>query len=114
MKYWSLKGGARRVSPDQTHASSVRRRSAAFSLVEVVIGAAVLGTLSVSLLGAFSAGLSIVQSGRQNMRATQILIQKMEAIRLFTWDQTTNTTLASTNFTDWYDPTRTNSQSGGV
>jgi len=82
--------------------------------VEVVIGAAVLGTLSVSLLGAFSAGLSIVQSGRQNMRATQILIQKMEAIRLFTWDQTTNTTLAATNFTDWYDPTRTNSQSGGV
>jgi uncharacterized protein (TIGR02598 family) len=90
------------------------RRRRAFSLPEVVIAAAVLGTLSVSLLAAFSAGLTIVRNGRENMRATQILLQKMETLRLFTWSQGTNTTLAATNFTDWYDPTRTNTQSAGV
>jgi len=85
-----------------------------FTLPEVLIGAFVLGIMSISLFAAFSTGLKIVQSGRENARATQILLQKMETIRLFTWDQTTNTTFAPTNFTDWYDPTRTNTQSGGV
>ena len=90
------------------------RRHAAFSLPEVVVAAAVLGMLSVSLLATFSTGLSIVRAGRENMRATQILLQKMETLRLFTWSQGTNATIAAPNFTDWYDPTGTNTQSGGV
>jgi type II secretory pathway pseudopilin PulG len=89
-------------------------KEAAYSLPEVVVGAAVLGMLSVSLLAGFSGGLTIVQAGRENMRATQILMQKMETIRLLNWDQTTNSTMAATNFTDWFDPTRTNTQSGGT
>src|ERR1051326_816310 len=86
----------------------------AFTLPEVLVGAFVLGIMSISLFGAFSTGLRIVQSGRENARATQILLQKMETIRLLTWVKTTNTNLAATNFTDWYDPSRTNTQSGGV
>ena len=89
-------------------------RQAAYSLPEVVVAAAVLGMLSISLLATFSTGLSIVRAGRENMRATQILLQKVETLRLFTWSQETNTTLATTNFTDWYDPSRTDTQSGGV
>jgi type II secretory pathway pseudopilin PulG len=89
-------------------------RRKAFTLPEVLVGAFVLGFMSISLFAAFSTGLRIVQAGRENARATQIMLQKMEAIRLLTWDQTTNTTLAPTNFTDWYDPTRTNSGSGGT
>jgi type II secretory pathway pseudopilin PulG len=92
----------------------IRARVAAYSLPEVVIAAAVLGMLSVSLLAAFSSGLTVVRSGRENMRATQILLQKMETIRLLTWGQVRDTSLAATNFTDWYDPTRTNTQSAGV
>ena len=88
--------------------------AAGFTLPEVLVGAFVLGIMSISLFCAFSTGLRIVQSGRENARATQILLQKMETVRLLTWDQTTNTTLAATDFTDWYDPTRTNTQSGGV
>ncbi|HWQ91972.1 MAG TPA: hypothetical protein VN673_09895 [Clostridia bacterium] len=86
----------------------------AYSVVEVVIAVFLLGTLTVALFGAFSTGLSAVQASRENMRATQILMQKMEAIRLFTWQQSTNRTLAATNFTDWYDPLGTNSNGGGV
>src|SRR6266404_3517829 len=58
------------------------RRNSAFSLVEVVVGAALLAMLSISLLAAFSAGLGIVRAGRENMRATQILMQKTETLRL--------------------------------
>jgi len=90
------------------------RGGAAFTLPEVLVGAFVLGIMAVSLFAALSTGLRIVQSGRENARATQILMQKMETIRLLRWEQTTNTDLAPTNFTDWYDPTRTNTQSGGV
>ena len=93
---------------------NIRRRLAAYSLPEVVIAAAVLGMLSVSLLATFSSGLTVVRSGRENMRATQIMLQKMETIRLFTWTQGTNSSLATGNFTDFYDPTRTNTQSAGV
>ena len=92
----------------------IQRRNGAYSLPEVVIAAAVLGMLSVSLLAAFSSGLTVVRSGRENMRATQILLQKMETIRLFTWSQTRDTSLAATDFSEYYDPTRTNTQSGGV
>ena len=91
-----------------------QRKPVAFTLPEVLVGAFVLGIMSISLFAAFSTGLRIVQSSRENGRATQILLQKMEVIRLFRWDQATNSTLAPTSFTDWYDPSRTNTQSGGV
>jgi hypothetical protein len=32
-------------------------------------------------------------------------MQKTETLRLLNWSQGTNTTLAPTNFTDYYDPT---------
>jgi type II secretory pathway pseudopilin PulG len=89
-------------------------RGAAYTLPEVVIAAAVLGMLSVSLLAAFSSGLTLVRAGRENMRATQIMLQKTEAVRLLTWTQGRDTSLATSSFTDFYDPTRTNTQSGGV
>ena len=81
----------------------------AYTLAEALIAVFLLGTLTLSLFGAFSTGLGVVQSARENMRATQILMQKMEAVRLLTWNQSTNTTLATTNFTERYDPLSTNS-----
>jgi prepilin-type N-terminal cleavage/methylation domain-containing protein len=80
-----------------------------FTLVEVMVASLLLGILVLSLLGAFSSGLSVVQAARENMRASQIMVQKMETVRLFTWNQTTNTAIAPTNFVALYDPTVTNS-----
>lgn len=91
-----------------------QRASFAFTLMEVLIASALLGIMSVALFSAFSYGLSVVQSGRENLRATQILLQKMETIRLFRWTQTTNTALATTNFTELYDPTGTNTHTSGA
>ena len=102
-----------RVGPPPS-ASVCRRASSGFSLVEVVVAVLLLGILATAILGGFSSGLMIVRAGREDARATQILMQKMETVRLFTWSQGTNSALATTNFTDYYDPTGTNTQSTGA
>jgi hypothetical protein len=68
-----------------------------------------LGLLTVSLFTAFSSGMALVQSARENLRATQILSQKMESLRVLTWNQGLNPLLANPTFTEWYDPSNTNS-----
>ena len=81
-----------------------RRLGRSFTLVEVVVAVFLLSMLVVALFSAFLSGLTYVQITREDLRATQILMQKMEVIRLFTWNQTTNTSLANPVFTDFYDP----------
>lgn len=66
---------------------SERARTSAFSLVETIIGFALLSIVFLSLLASFSSGFALVQSTRENQRATQILLEKMEVIRLYSWDQ---------------------------
>lgn len=93
----------------KTGAKCSNAKAYAFTLAEVIVASAILGILVLSLFGAFSSGLSVVQAARENMRATQILVQKMETIRLLTWSQTTNQIVAPTNFNARYDPTSVNS-----
>ncbi len=86
----------------------VQKTAAAFSLVEVSAASFLLGILVLSVFGAFSSGLVVVKASRDNLRATQILVQKMETLRLLTWSQGTNNPIASTNFLASYDPTSRN------
>lgn len=60
---------------------------AAFSLVEVMVSFGIIGMLMVTLFVAFSSGFATVQLTREDQRATQILLEKMEVIRLYSWDQ---------------------------
>jgi len=85
------------------------RGTGAFTLAEAVITVLLMSILIAGLLSAFASGLGTVQAARENLRATQILTQKTETIRLLTWSQGTNSGFAPTNFTDWYDPTGTSS-----
>lgn len=78
--------------------------TAAFSLIELMIAVAISGIMFVSLYTGFSTGLAIVQLARENLRATQILQEKMETIRLYTWDQIATPGFIPTNFTDVFYP----------
>lgn len=60
------------------------------TLVEVVIGVGVLGIMMVSLYAGFAFAFSEIRSARQNVRATQILEERMELARLLNWDQVAN------------------------
>src|SRR5262249_31147301 len=77
----------------------------AFTLVEVIVAVVLVGMMSLALFGCLSSGFSIIQSARENLRATQIMLQRMENIRLFTWNQTLDTTnYLKPTFTEYYDP----------
>ena len=60
---------------------------AAFTLLEVLIAMFVVGTVLVSLYAGMSGGFAVTQASRENLRATQVMVEKLETIRLYTFDQ---------------------------
>lgn len=70
-----------------TLASPQRRSEAGVTLVDVLFGATIVGVMVVGLYLGFSQGFAVIQLARENLRATQILQEKMETVRLYTWDQ---------------------------
>src|SRR5437868_10060348 len=87
----------------------------AFTFVEVMAATAILGFVSASIYWGLAGGNVLIQSTREDLRATQIMLQKLEAIRLFTWSQVgdTNSYLTS-NFVEDYDPSGVTNGCGGV
>ena len=81
-----------------------RKRLAAFSLAEAAVGMALIGTTIAALLSGFATGFFTMQMTRENLRATQIMLEKVETIRLYSWQQVTNTGFIPTAFTAVYDP----------
>jgi hypothetical protein len=59
----------------------VRRRTAAFSFIEVLVASAICGIMFLTLYAGFSSGFVILQLSRENLRGTQILQEKLETIR---------------------------------
>jgi len=55
--------------------------------MEVLVAVAIISIEFVSLYLGMTQGFAIVQVARENLRATQILQEKTEIIRLYTWDQ---------------------------
>ncbi|MBI3850607.1 MAG: prepilin-type N-terminal cleavage/methylation domain-containing protein [Verrucomicrobia bacterium] len=87
-----------------THTTSSALRGA-FSLVEVMVGVLVLGIVLISLYAGFGSGFLVMQVTRENLRATQILMQRMETIRLYTWAQLHDTNYFPLTFIESYGPT---------
>ncbi len=53
-------------------------------------------------------GFAMVRSSREDVRATQIMLQKMETLRLYTWSQLQDNTYLVPNFTERFNPSATN------
>lgn len=73
---------------------SVKRavvRHHAFTLMEVMLAVVIVGVEFVSLYVAISQGFAVVQSARENLRATQIMQEQVEVIRVLDWDKVTTT-----------------------
>lgn len=80
----------------------------AYSIIEVLVAVSVFGVVFVSLYSGFSSGFAVIQLARENLRATQILQEKMETIRLYTWDQINTPGFVPTNFVDNFYSVGTN------
>ncbi len=67
------------------------------------------GTTCAALLTGITSGFFTMRMARENLRATQIILEKVETIRLYSWDQINTPGFIPATFTQVYDPTRTNS-----
>jgi len=70
----------------------------------VVVAVGLLGISFVSLYAGMSAGLGMTQVSRENLRATQIMVGKMESIRLYNWNQLTVSNMIPATFSERYYP----------
>src|SRR6185503_7391306 len=86
----------------------------AFTLVEVIIAVAVMSVMFVSLYLGIAFGFRVTRSERENLRATQIILERMEGIRLYRFDQLSDTNLNPTSFSRTYYPQATGNQSQGI
>ena len=80
---------------------------AAYSLIEVIVAVMVLMTIATAFYLGLSSCFSVVKTSREEVRAAQILTQKLEGARLCTWGELTNFT-----FKESYDPVSTTNYSG--
>lgn len=83
---------------------SPKASAKAMTLVEVLIGMAIFGVLFISLYGGIGAGLAIIRNAREDLRATQVMLEKMETIRLYNWDQVTQNGYIPLTFSAPYWP----------
>jgi type II secretory pathway pseudopilin PulG len=94
----SVHPGARvKIRPSKTTVSGG-------TLVEVVIAIALLALVASGVLGSFKYGFYEMGVVRENQRATQIVLAKLETLRLYNWDQVRSNGFIPTTFTDVYDP----------
>jgi type II secretory pathway pseudopilin PulG len=79
-------------------AATTQRRSQGFSLVEAVVGVALMGLVCMALFSGLCNSTFSVQLARENLRATQIMAEKLDTIRLYSWKQITNATYIREDF----------------
>ena len=90
-----------------------RRRSDGFNLIEVVVAIAILGVGVVALYSSLLNGFRVAQLSREDLRATQVMVELMDTLRLYSWDQITDPTFTPKHFDMDYDPVgATNGGSG--
>ena len=79
-------------------------------------GVAIVGISFASLYVGMASGFGLTRSSREDLRATQILLEHMEGIRLHNWNQVTQSNMIPSKFTTYYYPESmgTNNSSQGV
>src|SRR5437764_12447175 len=75
------------------------------SLVEIVMATGIIAITGDGVISSINYGLCIMRIARENQRATQVMLEKLEAIRLYNWSQVTNADFIPDTFTAPYDPT---------
>jgi type II secretory pathway pseudopilin PulG len=78
---------------------------AGFSLVETTFGLAMVGVMFTSFFTGLSQGFNFMQTARENLRATEILAEKMDSLRLYSWEQITTPNGIPRSFTVTFTPT---------
>jgi len=75
-----------------------KRHQRAFSLVETVVGMVMVGVTCLALYSGMTFGMKTLQGARETERATQIMEEKLDTIRLYSWDQINTSGYISNRF----------------
>jgi len=102
-----------RVNQQSVNQRAPKRRASGYTLVEVICAVFIAAIAASALFAGFANGFAILRTTRENLRATQIMMQKTEAIRLYTWQQLTQANNPGT-FTEYYFPAVTGTNSPGT
>ncbi len=96
--------------------SKTRSRTASFgfTLVETMVAIMVAAIMLTAHFLAFASGFAMVTVTREDLRASQIMLQRMEAIRLFGFSQLADTTKFPTNSVEYYDEKHKTNGNGGA
>ncbi len=94
---------ARMKTPVALDRSGVNRRAAGFSIAEVVMAIMVLAIGAAGLMSCFGYGFRAIGQIRENQRATQIMVEKAETLRLYSWDQVNTSGFIPSTFIASYD-----------
>ena len=88
-----------------------RKAQRASTIVEVVVATVIIAIAGAGVITSVNYGLFIMQLARENARASQIMLERLESVRLYNWTEVTNAGYVPSTFTDVYDPQApTNSQ----
>lgn len=90
------------------------RGCAAFTLPEILCAALLIMVAVGSIYLGVGQGYTFTQENTLNIRATQILAEKMETIRLYTWTELTNIGYIPTSFTNYYYPSGDSNGNVGI
>jgi len=88
------------------------RRLEAATLSEIVVCVLIVNISAAALMGCFKYAFFITGVTQQNQRATQVMLERAEAIRLCSWDQVRSNGFIPATFSEYYDPTGTNGSKG--
>lgn len=94
--------------------ASLRTAKVGFTLVENVVSLSIVAIMLTSLYGGFASGYSTIRTSRESQRATQIMLTKLEAIRLCSYDQVSSSTYNPPSWTEYFDPTDAANGGGGI
>jgi prepilin-type N-terminal cleavage/methylation domain-containing protein len=93
----------------------VRRASASgFTLTETLVAILIAGVMLPTLFTGLASAFSTVQTTRENLRATQIIVQRMEAVRLAPYKTLQDPAAYPTNSTEYFSPSGQPSGKGGA
>ncbi len=79
-----------------------RKSQAGLTFIELLCGSSIIIMLYISVFAVMTIGISITQLSRENLRATEIMLDKMEGVRLYSWTQLNDPTFLQSTFTNWF------------
>src|SRR2546425_389426 len=91
-----------------------RKASFGFTLVETMVATMVAATMLSAHYLAFASGFAIVTVTREDLRASQIMLQRMETIRLCGYSDLTNAAKYPPSVTQYYDEKGQTNGNGGA